>query len=288
MNDSLLYKYTSSDTAKLILQTSKLRWSSPLLFNDLNEFQQYPTFSPTIEDSWIFLLTKICDFVYDDKSLDSCFITRHSENIIQSIQLLKNTGKSKEYILSKLSSSYIKSTDIEEKLRENIEKDNLNTYRILCLTSEIDNELMWSHYSDNHYGCVLAFKPVKELDSPFFEAKKVDYIEGERIIGSGLDILLNNNMSEIIKKTVHSICFTKNHSWSYEKEWRIMTRRPHSEKDFDDFLFYQEELESITFGVRTSKEDKKVIEQIIKEKYPETIIYQMNHVNGKLIRKPII
>lgn len=198
---------------------------------------------------------------------------------------------SEKYAILEL--SYEKINDLEKHktvarekyLRENIETDTLDVYRILCLTKEYDNAAMWSHYSDNHFGCVLAFKPVVELDSPFLEAKQVDYIQGDRIIGSGLDIILNNNMEEIIKKTVQSICFTKTSSWSYEKEWRIMTKRPNSTQNYDDFIFYPEELESITFGVKTTQEDKDEIREIIRSKYPDTIIYQMKNENGLLIRQ---
>lgn len=286
MNENILYKYTSSKVSKLILNSSKIRWSSPLLFNDLNEFQQYPTFSPTIEESWIFLLNKICNFVFDNQEIKNNLITNHSSNIILLIKLLKENGKSKEDILKEFSIPNIKSSDIEKYLKESM--NNLNIYRILCLTSDYDNELMWVHYSDNHYGCVLSFKPLKELDSPFLEAKKVDYVYGKRVIGSGLDIILNsNNMSDIIKKTNSSICFTKTQKWSYEKEWRIMTIRPESKQNYDDFLFYPEELESFTFGIRTSKEDKEEITKILNEKYQFTSIYQMKYFDGKLIREPL-
>lgn len=286
--DNLFYKYTSSEVSKLILNSNKIRWSSPLLFNDLNEFQQYPAFSPTIEESWVFLLNKICDFVFDNQEIETKLITNNSKNIIDLIKLLKENGKSKEDILREFSISNIKSSDIEKYLRESIEKKSLSIYRVLCLTSDYDNELMWGHYSDNHYGCVLSFKPIKKLVSPFLEAKKVDYVDGERVIGSGLDIILNNdNMSDIIKKTNSSICFTKTQKWSYEKEWRIMTIRPESKQKYDDFLFYPEELESFTFGIRTSKEDKEEITKILNEKYQFTSIYQMKYFDGKLIREPL-
>lgn len=281
---NVYYKYTSSYVTKIILTTSKLRWSSPLIFNDFNEFQQYPTFSPTIEESWSILLNDICNFVYENKSLDIS-LTSILNILIKSIQLLKESGKSKEYILSQFLKSSITSDDVEKYLRENMEIDTLNVYRILCLTKEYDNAVMWSHYSDNHFGCVLAFKPIKELDSPFLEARQVDYIQGDRIIGSGLDVILNTNMKEIIKKIIQSICFTKTSSWSYEKEWRIMTKRPNSIQNYDDFIFYPEELESITFGVKTTQEDKDEIREIIRSKYPDIIIYQMKNENGKLIRQ---
>lgn len=279
------YKYASSNTTKIILETSKIRWSSPLLFNDLNEFQQYPIFSPTIEESWVYLLNKICDLIYDKIPFNPSVNAPNLDLMINSIQALKEVGKTRKYILSKFSTPSIKLDDIKKRLRESMENKNLNTFRILCLTSDFDNEQMWGLYSDNHFGCILSFKSVEELDSVFLEAKEVDYIDGERIVGSGLDVILNNNMNDIIKKTNQSICFTKKKKWFYEKEWRLMTKRPHSNKNYDDFIYYPEELESVTFEVRTTDKDKNEIKKIISEKYPETVIYQMYYENGKLIRR---
>ena len=45
-----LFKYTTFDTAILILRTGRLRWSSPLLFNDLSEFQRIPRFEPSLDE----------------------------------------------------------------------------------------------------------------------------------------------------------------------------------------------------------------------------------------------
>lgn len=276
------YKYTSSLTTKKILNTSKLKWSSPLLFNDINEFNIYPTFSPTIEESWIILLNSICDLLFEKEKLNF-EITPNLLIYIKSVELLKQNGFSKEDILSKLSDTPITTDVVETRLKESIEEKSLNSYRVLSLTEEFDNELMWSHYSDNHYGCLLSFQPIKELDSPFSECKKVDYVEGNRVIGSGLDIILNQDFSTLNKETIQSICFTKSHMWSYEKEWRLITRREYSENDFDYFKFYPQELKSVTFGVRTSISEREEILKILKQKYPNTEIYEM--INDRKLEK---
>jgi hypothetical protein len=45
------FKYTTFDTAILILRTGRLRWSSPLLFNDLSELRGMPRFEPSLDES---------------------------------------------------------------------------------------------------------------------------------------------------------------------------------------------------------------------------------------------
>ena len=46
----VFYKYTSSTTAKIILATQRLRWSSPLLFNDPFDITQNLRLSFTAEE----------------------------------------------------------------------------------------------------------------------------------------------------------------------------------------------------------------------------------------------
>jgi len=46
-----LSKYTTFDTAILILPMGRLRWSSLLLFNDLSEFQRMPRFETSLDES---------------------------------------------------------------------------------------------------------------------------------------------------------------------------------------------------------------------------------------------
>jgi hypothetical protein len=42
----ILYKYMTADTAKIVLETKKLRWQSPDQFNDIHELQRMPVLSP--------------------------------------------------------------------------------------------------------------------------------------------------------------------------------------------------------------------------------------------------
>ena len=47
----VFYKYTTAETAKIILNTGKLRWKSPCQFNDVQELQRMPLFLPTFEEA---------------------------------------------------------------------------------------------------------------------------------------------------------------------------------------------------------------------------------------------
>lgn len=65
----ILYKYTTPSTALKVLENSKLRWSSPLLFNDLAELKRMPRFHPTVEKSLKDFPEAIARLVYDNKKI---------------------------------------------------------------------------------------------------------------------------------------------------------------------------------------------------------------------------
>ncbi|MEM5529339.1 hypothetical protein WN093_10965 [Gammaproteobacteria bacterium AS21] len=64
-----LYKYMSSETAELVLESQRLRWSCPSTFNDLSELQRMPLFSPTINEGKHEYLNNIIDIAFEDLSL---------------------------------------------------------------------------------------------------------------------------------------------------------------------------------------------------------------------------
>lgn len=47
--------------------------------------------------------------------------------------------------------------DTEEVLREHTEEYNNGDLRIICLSEDDNNDLMWAHYGDNHTGCMFEF-----------------------------------------------------------------------------------------------------------------------------------
>jgi hypothetical protein len=286
MIPNIFYKYAQDSIIKIVLSSGKLRWSSPLIFNDTNEFQQMPTFKPTIEEDWTKLLDIFCECIYNNLPIDKKLITSQTKLRIIEIKQLKELGYSKDKI--KLIKAPISQSEMQNRLKITLEEKDLKKARVLCLTSTYDNKKMWENYSNSHTGCVLGFISIESLDSPTLEAKKVNYINGDRIISTGEDFILNGNTSQLRKQTINSICFTKTMDWSYEEEWRILTWRDNENEEHQDFKFYPQELESITFGIKTTEEYKLEIINIINTKYNLCKIYQMYYNDGKLHRKKLI
>jgi len=286
MVPSVLYKYTSASVAELLLKNMSIRWSSPSLFKDLFEFQRMPTFIPDIKESYQIYINRIVDIVFGEQAYDNNF-SSGTKLLIFLNQNLRDSGMKKEELLREISiPAPADQQRMTEILREHTEDQNYTKIaRICCLTENYKNDVMWSHYADNNAGCVIGFKHLKELDTPFLAAKKVNYTSGPPVIGSAFDFLLYGNTPELRKKSFEAICFTKDTSWSYEEEWRtIAWRTPASKELFNDYQFYTEEVESLTFGSKINDKKKCKLSKLVNEKYPNCEQYEMTAEYGEYKR----
>ena len=283
----MYYKYTTIDTAKIILNSRRLRWSSPLVFNDVSEFKKMPIFKPSLKETKHEFISLLVDYVFEIHKLDLSKLAQTSLIIINLANILKEKGDSKEKIIAFISKIPTEDIKIEDYMNDLFNNNKLATARILCLTKDCLNDVMWAHYASNHSGCALEFIHLPEYNTSWSEAREVKYINGKRIVGSALDFLLYGDTPELRKKTVDLICYTKNENWSYEKEWRFMTWRTEEKQDYGDYKFYPQELVSITFGVNISNDEQINIAKIIREKYPHCIQYKVFIENGELNREKI-
>ena len=121
---NFIYKYTSPENGIRLLKSSKLHFSSPLMFND--PYDCHP------------LLVKITDdYIY---------------NVLNQSKykyLLKTKGftKSKTYLdyVKNFSKTQVK--EVQTKILPNV--------KITCFSEEKNNKLLWSHYAKNHTGVCL-------------------------------------------------------------------------------------------------------------------------------------
>lgn len=273
----------SASTAKIILDSQKLRWSCPSSFNDINELQRMPAFEPSMEACRFDYLKIIMDMAYDGQLLVKPLST-DSQFLVSLTQMLKKQGVNKVSLYDELSALELNLSDLEDSLRKETENYNNGALRIMCLSEDSNNEVMWAHYGDNHTGCMFEFRHIEELDTPFQMAKKVSYTDITPSLGSALDFLLYNERKQLMEKTDQAIYYTKTAKWGYEKEWRVMTRRPNEEKRYSDFKFYKDELVSVTFSTRISDDDLSYLTNFIRTHYSHCKMYKVQQARGKLER----
>jgi hypothetical protein len=263
----VLYKYVTLNSIESILNNSSLKITNPLTFND-----PFDCNIPLMDVGNIDIKKLIKD------------------------EFSKVTGLSKNHPeVHKIINS---SMDDFNKLRDGVLGDSremishwdtiLSEFRVLSLTTEPDNILMWSHYAKDHTGIVLGFKSKSIIG----KAEKVIYGEGNSLLNRFLEKMfrllirdaINENdtstddLANITIEIFSNYLFFKRQEWSYEKEYRLVLPSDDptikTTKTMDFIGFNIEDLHSITFGIATPEDEIDKITKIIQEKYEHTLIYK--------------
>jgi Protein of unknown function (DUF2971) len=283
-----LFKYTTLDTAILILRTGRLRWSSPRLFNDIVEFQRMPRFEPSLDESLSEFPRILVEIASGQRQVDEARLSYTAQIALGMVRKLIGSGMDLNSVIRELTEESRGADDrMHAELRATFESFDMNTARVFCLTTEPDNDVMWAHYACNHTGIVLGFRHLRSFDTPFLAAEQVRYSREATVVASGLDFLLYGATPEWGIKTFVAICCTKSSKWEYENEWRTITWRPEEAgKDYGDYEFYPEELESVCFGAKFDDKRLEEVHNLVLSRYPRCSFHRMIVEAGQLRRVP--
>lgn len=284
----VLYKYASPSTSLLVLTNGRMRWSSPGLFNDPAEFQRMPRFEPSLTDAQRLLPAKLMQLALARSGIEDSGLSPKIRLLVELVGKLLASGLGKAEIESGLISN-LPDADIkaEAELRAFFQQLDHSKARILCLTTEFNNDAMWANYAQDNTGCAFGFRHIPSLSTPLLAAKPVAYTDERPIAGAGLDFLLSGDNSGLRRKIFESVCFTKRASWSYEREWRVLTWRDEEATAHGDYKFYASELESVTLGSRSTQAHEDSVSALMRTAYPHAALYRIGMVNGEPRRKPV-
>jgi hypothetical protein len=253
------YKYMTSKVAKIVLATRKLRWSSPLLFNDP------------------FDVTQELRLNFDEGQLNAVLIDRMASLMEQgdlSISVknpvlaallrvaMRATPEVRRAMASELRQGIITPTSGQIQSFTTLKdtwREMVPTFRVLCLSELNDVTPMWFHYADEYKGVVLEFSAVDELDSVFLVARPVVYQDTPPAIADAntwVSCMLGQG-GFTYRDLFTQYQYVKTSAWSYEKEWRIVSgARPGESGFFGDYGFHLYDLTGIYFGPKCSAEDR--------------------------------
>ncbi|MDR7122248.1 DUF2971 domain-containing protein [Rheinheimera soli] len=300
------YKYTNINTAVLVLQNSSLRWSSPLLFNDLEECQFTPFTKEQhlkSHETYIQVLegcARGC-LVYNINKFSE--ITMRLIHVI-ALSMEKGTYDRKDYanVLANISGNP------ESDYRDFMNTALIRCFRVLCVTEKYDNSLMWAHYADQHYGCVFELEDLYDKEPRLLRKGYVRYHENVEPRSNPLDMLLYGETDEVRDLMIRDVAFSKRTFWSYEQEYRFMFSETFGEittkidmqnntKDiivnkqsdqlFTDVNFSKKSLKSIIFGVRCMSKDIQKIVDILENSDYQCDLYQMKMRDGCLFKEEL-
>lgn len=298
------FKYTTLGTTKLIIENKSLRWSSPLQFNDIEECQFVPYSKESFEKAnreYYDVLTRIAKgetLEYDYNKFSP--ITNMIIGMIQ-ISLQQKTFDSSSVIDQVINLA----SNPEADFREYINKGLIKVFRILCVTNKYDNKLMWAHYGDQHYGCVIELSDLY-IERPYnLNEGKVEYHENLHPKTNSLDLLLYGERQELRDLIIKDVIFSKRSPWSYEEEYRLMYAENfgqikfehnfltneksliainQTDKSFTDVPIDKEFIKSITFGTRVKNDSILEMKDQLESNDINCTLYKMV-LNGIMLER---
>ena len=177
-NEKHFYKYVSSETARIILNTRKFRYSSPLLFNDPFDVQTELKFNFDINN----FHNEIVDEMIRLASLDEIIPFEEDTDLKKVIVLLKKhiqkEGKVNAFMKYDQVAIIKDISQVLEETRLNYNymwREFLKALRVFSMSTKYDSILMWSYYANNHSGVVFKLKVLPEEDNLICVADPVIY-----------------------------------------------------------------------------------------------------------------
>ena len=221
-----LYKYCSHETAHQMIENESIRFATRSHFND--PFDIAPVMSKMKEREIL---------AYYDASPQS-FKERGLSKSTWKKQL-KNNGPT---LIERISKVAI---------------DNLNMFKITCLSENSNHILMWSHYADGHKGVCLQFKDIKQclnVGKINMHYERVNYVPCDK--RPTLKPLSRDHASII------ETLSTKYDIWEYEQEWRIIAYSDTFPSSEAYIKMLKRFLTGCVFGIDMSEEDKVAFKQL--------------------------
>ncbi|MGK4441436.1 DUF2971 domain-containing protein [Yersinia proxima] len=221
------YKYIKLTDLEYFIKNKTIKFTNPLDFNDPFD----------------------CNFPYHDELFADVFERYMVEN-------RKKMFPDHHEEISKFTAHFIKPTfdSIKDKLIKNFRElwDNqIPNYRILCLSTNNDNILMWSHYADYHQGAIVEID-INKLRLPTPTPKNrnmlmkgiIKYDKYHYHIKTIMDKTLNHLNNKLDKKAIcqsflDSLCeylMYKMPEWEYENEYRMVISKNNDMLHIDDTI----------------------------------------------------
>jgi hypothetical protein len=152
----------------------------------------------------------------------------------------------------------------ERKIYEEYLHQQLSSAGICSFSKARKNQLMWSHYADEHKGVCIGFKEQK-IRPQGSNIYPIDVTYQDKYPFENIIERFNyfekfpgmNNLNAITGDILYSILGTKYTSWKYERERRLVFAKSVAHK------FEPEAVNSIAFGLRMAERDRKTLRNLL-------------------------
>jgi hypothetical protein len=284
-NQDCFFKYTSAKTAVRILESSAVRYRSPIEFNDPFDVQSGLHFDFDIDS----LPDKILEHLQRLVSLDTkpeVPTTEPFGELVSRMWEMKTTrGFFPKERLREATRPFLvflkeKTVECQQQYQRIWWDDFLPRLRVFSVSEVKDSLLMWSHYSNEHTGVVFQFRVLPEQDNPLCAARPVHYCRVPPAFFSEREWLDDIfGVRALDTSTFYfRYAYVKSDVWSYEREWRVWDLLKKPEQSLcSDYPLRTDEIGCVYFGCRIEPNIKASILRLLSN-YPNAKALQARKV----------
>jgi hypothetical protein len=254
------YKYATSEAAAAIITSQRLRWSSPLCFNDPLDVPRNASLAFSATELQVAVREDFLSVLGGERETSSPMMLSLARSLSA-----ERDAKRRQAVLDDARASFEKmaptsSTALD--LFQQVWSEMVPKLRILCLSEICDSLSMWTYYAEGHKGVVLKFEVSDELDSSLLLAQPVRYSDVPPALPPK-EVWARALVDE--EKIDWQQYFTEYHyvkttQWQHEREWRVITYAPEDDNAvYSDKLFHPRELSGIYLGAQIKPSSEAAI-----------------------------
>ncbi len=225
------------------------------------------------------LLEEVCRIVYDDS------VVIKNPTKFGAVTLLLRNARDRltrdELVRDLLSSAGESATLLKGNENElsRLFTEQMIHSRVLCVTEDVDNVVMWAHYADGHKGVALRLHCIEEIDNTLLIAKPVNYTDTVPSFPPIVDYiryLTGEVPIDFARMIYDEAVYIKHENWAYEKEWRVHVPLINEAvgTGYSDWKENSQVFGAIYMGCRMPQEDAQDLMRVIEDKMPHMEVHQ--------------
>lgn len=218
------YKFATVETAKVVIERRSLRWRTPLQFNDPFDTQTRLTAAVDPDEFADRFVSRVAELAFSAPR-PAYFDGANKLHVMATVMgRITDEAKKKEALAVLRNSALETARTMSQSLGE-FSKEvaaHMQHGRTFCMTEDINNVVMWSHYAEEHRGVGFKLRVLEDIDHPFLIAKPVEYSDEYVKVGNAIELADHFTKAHPIDlvELCWKLVYLKHIDWKYEREWR--------------------------------------------------------------------
>jgi hypothetical protein len=285
-----LYKFLDVEGAKKTLGNRCFKHAKPSSFNDTEDLTVAGIFRESAEEAISIMATNLIDVILKNvQTPPQCTSQALAANVKSFQKVLAENpavAVNLKLAIAKNAAIFDLGAPVMDSLaRETITGINalMQRHRVLCVTTTVDSEKMWSGYTENHKGVALRIEGNPAKASKFDCFEKVSYFEKRPVLYD--DVVAYVEAALFADRTVRNldlirkIIYSKTLEWSHENEYRLAIFLEDGE-DWETLPYHPEEIVELYLGLAMNQADKTDISEKALAVNSKIKLFQMKRNTG--------